>query len=447
MKKLKKVLLLGLTLAMSATLFAACGDKGGDKGGDGGNGGVPGEDVKGEAAATQEDWNAAWEATLFATNFTMDFVKTYSEVGEGSHDWCEVEEEGFIKIADGKQWSKYDYSEVWDYSAYEPDDQGEETGVWEEYYGTIDGVSYNWYYEENQWHQSSAWNDDFATGAGVIEEMFEEFDYEWLYRVATYDSSKGAYTYSWEETEYDEVFNNTIEIKIKDGKIVAGKKIMHCDDQSEGYEIDEVVVCSITYGNTEIGKLPGEEGFGEEEEDGNSSELGGSAGGEVGGGAVADEVAWNAALSPSGDYLYTQSENGVELVRYEIDGDTVHILQEDLDKYYAIEEGKYYFYEKVGDQAWTKTEITQDIYNQYVGYVRMDWAMMFPYSEFTYDEASDTYKAESIFAGITLSNVAIKITEGKLAEMTYTMEGITCTLRYTYQDVTLTLPEIDSVGD
>lgn len=29
MKKLKKVLLLGLTLAMSATLFAACGDKGG----------------------------------------------------------------------------------------------------------------------------------------------------------------------------------------------------------------------------------------------------------------------------------------------------------------------------------------------------------------------------------------------------------------------------------
>ena len=280
MKKLKKVLLLGLTFAMSATLFAACGGKGGD----GGNGGVPGEDVKGEAAATQEDWNAAWEATLLATNFTMDFVKTYSEVGEGSHDWCEVEEEGFIKIADGKQWSKYDYSEVWDYSAYEPDDQGEETGVWEEYYGTIDGVSYKWYYEENQWHQSSAWNDNFATGAGVIEEMFEEFDYEWLYGVATYDSSKGAYTYSWEETKYDEVFNNTIEIKIKDGKIVAGKKIMHCDDQGEGYEIDEVVVCSITYGNTEIGKLPGEEGFGEEEEDGNSSELGGSSeGGEIGG--------------------------------------------------------------------------------------------------------------------------------------------------------------------
>ncbi|MBQ9714376.1 MAG: hypothetical protein IJV83_03535, partial [Clostridia bacterium] len=147
MKMWKKTMALVMAFGMTFAMAACGGDD------DGGNGGVPGEDVKGEVAATQEDWNAAWEATLSATNFTMDFVKTYSEVGEGSHDWREMEEEGFIKVADGKQWSKYDYSEAWDYSEYEADDKGEETGVWEEYYGTIDGVAYRWFYEEDKWNK------------------------------------------------------------------------------------------------------------------------------------------------------------------------------------------------------------------------------------------------------------------------------------------------------
>lgn len=320
MKMWKKTMVLLMAFGMTFGM-AACG--GDDDGGNGG--GVPGEDVKGEAV-TQEEWNAAWEATLSATNLTMNYVKTYEEVGEGDPDWEEAKEEGFIKVADGKQWAKSNSSEVWDYSAYDPDDKGEETDSWEEYYGTIDGVAYHWYYEENQWNQWPTGNDDFATGAGVIYEMFEDFDHEWLYEQVTYNSSKGAYTYSWQDGEEDELYDLTIEIKLKDGKVVAGKQTVHCDDQGEGYEIDQVIACSITYGDAEIGKLPGEEGFGEEEEDEGegaggeivggetvSGEAGGeivggeeessnaggeSVGGEIGTveGAEVDEAGWNAAI-------------------------------------------------------------------------------------------------------------------------------------------------------
>ncbi|MBQ9714617.1 MAG: hypothetical protein IJV83_04790, partial [Clostridia bacterium] len=115
-----------------------------------------------------------------------------------------------------------------------------------------------------------------------------------------------AYTYSWEATEYGEVFNNSIEIKIKDGKVVTGKKTTHCDDQGEGYEIDEVVACSITYGGVSI-TLPGEEteDGGEEESSNAGGEIGGgeeesnNAGGDIGAveGEEVDEAGWNEAIA------------------------------------------------------------------------------------------------------------------------------------------------------
>ena len=439
MKKLKKVLLLGLTFAMSATLFAACGGKGGD-GGSGLGGNITGEQLSDKAAFLQalEDTGADTNATVQLAMKSEEKMGEYFEKEEGN---------GTVQVADGKIYEYLTIKESWNVPPDEELDtpKGEKTENKEGYYVAVDGDMARFEKVEGQWTPEFSYEYSYVeTTVAYVLRDYAEIDLEFVAeRCDGFVYANGAYTFMTSE----DFGTDSLELKFTNGKLAYGKMFGNYEREYDGQKMsyNYEIVFTVTYGKTTIA-LPWEED--EEPEDGNSSELGGSSeGGEVGGGAVADEAAWNAALSPSGDYLYKQSENGVELVRYEIDGDTVHILQEDLDKYYTIEEGKYYFYEKVEDQAWTKTEITQDIYNQYVGYVRMDWAMMFPYSEFTYDEASDTYKAESIFAGITLSNVAIKIADGKLAEMTYTMEGITCTLRYTYQDVTLTLPEIDNVGD
>ena len=431
MKKLKKVLLLGLTLAMSATLFAACGGKGGDGGDDLGGG-----NIQGEQFADAEAWVQALEDTAAANNATISMkIKGEERMGEF------FEKGEYVitaKVAEDKVYVYEKTDASWYYEEDGVVDRDEEHDEDQTYFAMVDGVATKYFKELEQDWQISEWHEsDFSATVGFVLDWYAEFNLTYVSDMyEQFTNNNGTYSC----TLGDEGDQSTAKLKFVDGQLAWGKISENTTYRNGATGVWEVVF-AITYGGAEIGALPGQE------PDGGESSESGSAGGEVGGGAVADEAAWNAALSPSGDYLYTQSENGVELVRYEIDGDTVHILQEDLEKYYAIEEGKYYFYEKVEDQAWTKTEITQESYNQYVGYARMDWAMMFPYSAFTYDEASDTYKAESIFAGITLSNVAIKIADGKLAEMTYTMEGITCTLRYTYQDVTLTLPEIDNVGD
>ena len=244
MKVWKKTLALVMALGMTAG-FAACG--GGDKA-------PAGEQLQGEGA-----WAAAWEATLSATNVTVEGSYSYSfYVSENL--WSKMESEGTIKLADGKIYSDGTYSQEYDYTG-QGQDAGKFSGVTKIYTGMQDGVLYDWFYDEEtkEWEQESAHYDadTFGTAFGLVESNFDiemdRYDYLAWETLVVYED--GVYTLAYADENESAIY----QFKFVGGKIYSFS-ILATENSEEGYTQTIKQSYVITYGDAEIGKLPYEEG-------------------------------------------------------------------------------------------------------------------------------------------------------------------------------------------
>ena len=131
-------------------------------------------------------------------------------------------------------------------------------------------------------------------------------------------------------------------------------------------------------------------------------------------------------------------------VTSKIDGDKIYSKQAFAERYYSVEDSKYYLYEKQSD-TWTKTELSATEYAMEIGMIKIDWNDAFPYASFTFDAETGCYGAASIVFGgeVVLTNVNVKIVNGRLALMSYAIEEMEIALAFTYHEITLTLPEVD----
>lgn len=428
---MKKATVLVLALGMMGSMVA-CGG-GGNNGGNGDNGNAKGEQI------TATEWAAAMTHAFSADNVTANVYLSasysedgYSMGGSGS---------GTLKIANDKIHEKMSYTQTMG---------GESMSFTDEtYIAKVDGVYYQWYKDSIDtldWEMDicydAEYEETFATTIGgyVLLDYLLDVSLEGyiaIFEDLVYDASAGEYKLV--EGEGDEFY--TVSFKIVDGKLYT---VTAREQESVGYE--EMKYVFYDYGTTTIGNVLGTEDEGNEEE---SSSTGGEiGGGEVGGddsGQGVDEAGWNVALYPAGDYQYVQSANGVEVATYKVDGDTVYSVQEAGERYYSVEDGKYYLYEKREDAAWTKTELSATDYAMEVGMIKINWSDAFPYASFTFNTETGCYEAASIVFGgeVALTNVSVKIANGKLAQMSYSIEGMELSLAFTYQEITLVLPEVN----
>ena len=67
-----------------------------------------------------------------------------------------------------------------------------------------------------------------------------------------------------------------------------------------------------------------------------------------------------------------------------------------------------------------------------------------PYASFTYNQATNTYTATNLtISGQKFSTVTVKITNDKLSQIVLEGSGVSITIDYTYQNTTVTLPQVD----
>lgn len=290
MKIWKKTLALVMALGMTAGL-AACG---------GGKDKEPaGEQLQGDGA-----WAAAWEATLTATNVTIEGSYSYSFYVK-EDIWSNMESEGTIELADGKIYSDGTYTQEYDYTG-QGQDKGEYSGVTKCYTGMQDGVLYDWFYDEEtkEWDQEIAHYDadTFGTAFGLVESNFDiemdRYDYVAWEALATY--ADGVYTLAFGDEDESENY----QFKFVDGKLYSFDITMTAVEE-EGYTQTMKQSYVVSYGDAKVGKLPYEEGFENEKPEEGGDVGGGTVGGEeIGGEAVLGEKVesveeWNAILQNS----------------------------------------------------------------------------------------------------------------------------------------------------
>ncbi|MBE5747450.1 MAG: hypothetical protein E7352_04690 [Clostridiales bacterium] len=289
MKKTKKGLLLALTLAMSTTLFVACG---GNEGGNSNDNGTSVPDAgasKGEQI-TQLEWATAVANTFVADNVTVNAVYTV-EMKEDGVSWG-GKMEGVLKLADGVQYTKMFITETENGAS---ESWTEESYVYEE-----DGTCYEWYKDSidtPDWVQNEYKEDDYsATLFGVIfNDMLDE-DAELLislYEELEFNEETGEYSV-FVEDEYDPY---TMKFKVVDDLFYTFTIRFESDETQGEVGFSEKKYVFVDYGKTSIGKLPGEEGTDNEDGKDSASQGGSTDGSDVPGESLADEAAWGKALT------------------------------------------------------------------------------------------------------------------------------------------------------
>ena len=426
MKKMKKALLFALC-TVGAFSLASCG------GGDDSN---ENKTIKGEAVASQQEWDAVINATLSSTNVTADVENVMEQSTPESK--TKSTQKGAMKVADGKFYSKATQTDYNDTGKGYKKTHEEE---YKFYYFTENDVLYrmDWDDEDGEWdvEEEEIWTAEYISGLGILDMLLPmDFDYRNLYTVAEFDAGTGAYCYETVEEEY---YSQTIsaEVKIKDGKVA---EIIYEKRMSVKNVIDVTMstTCTLTYGKTTIGNLPGQSG-------GNNggSESGGSA---VEGEQVSSEQVWNSALAINeSDYEYAQYMNGELIITYKLDGENIYYDQPDSQRYIVEEDGEYYYYEVWEDGQWGKTLLSADEYASYVKFVRSDWSEYFALSAFSFNSTSGCYEAASVDVdGLALTDVAIKIANGKMVSLSYVTQTSVFTLNFTYRDIEFTVPVVDA---
>ena len=264
MKTMKKVLLLVTSLCFTGALVA-CG--GGNKGNnDGGNGGG---NISGETVANKAAWTQALTDSALATNATVSMtIKGEDRMGEF---YEKGESSVTAKIANGKVYVYEKTDASWYFEEDGIVERDEEHDEDQTYLATIDGVTMEYFKElEQDWQISEWYQEDFSATLGFVLDWQADFsltDVSEMYELFTNDNGTYSCTLEMEEDI------STAQIKFVDGKVAWGKITMAGTYEGGATSTWEASF-TITYGNTTIGALPGQE---EKPDSGNSSGGGSSA--------------------------------------------------------------------------------------------------------------------------------------------------------------------------
>ncbi len=420
MKKVKKALLLGLTVAMSATLFAACGGKGGDGG------------VKGEILADESAWVQALTDTVEATNATISGTVK----GEGRMGEFYYKRSGTIlsKVASGRVYTLLDFT----YDSNMEEMFAPQQKV-EYYHGVVDGVVQEWSKEgDGEWEQETRAPEEFTGTIGFALMQFAEFPLEYLYNAYLNFENVGD-TYVWEVS--GESGSQTVEFKFSDGKLYsyAIKVLSTREEEGEAYTTSSEMTFTITYGNTSVGALPGQE---DEPDDGNSSNSGsqgGSAGGEIVGGEVVlpkgeqvNAENWTAAIAATmatdnffaevGMEGFDETEENVLTSGYGIisiadNKGYTEMMQEMLGygtfrmySYCGNVDGKNYVWESEDGESWSVEEVGDAITIDGAWMVEELLPEDLAFENWTYDETTGGYS----YAWDDTLTITVGIIDGKI---------------------------------
>ena len=253
---MKKAICMILALFISAA-FVACEEEKGKSGNKTGGTESEFDTVKSEEV-TQEEWNAAWEVFVTASNATAEIEGTSVEYPDD--DPYYFIETQTIKVADNKY-----YEFRGGYETEAPDSLTDEDYYsGEKYVGAVEGVTYQWEKgsdEEEWWIYDCYLLEDFVTLGAAMKHVLvdftlfvEEDGYKDYYALAEYDGDKGAYVIDYSD-QGEGSMSASYEIKIVEGKIVNAKIT---EEQSYEGRVRErnTFFYTFTYGGATIGELP-----------------------------------------------------------------------------------------------------------------------------------------------------------------------------------------------
>ncbi len=466
MKTMKKVLLLVTSLCFTGAL-AACG--GGNKGNnDGGNGGG---NISGETVANKAAWTQALTDSALATNATVSMtIKGEDRMGEF---YEKGESSVTAKIANGKVYVYEKTDASWYFEEDGIVERDEEHDEDQTYLATIDGVTMEYFKElEQDWQISEWYQEDFSATLGFVLDWQADFsltDVSEMYD--QFVNNNGTYSCTLEMEED----TSTAQIKFVDGKVAWGKITM-AGTYEDGATSTWEMSFTITYGNTTIGALPGQE---EEPDSGNSS-GGGSSASESGsdgkesdnvelpdtsveipetdGAPVANAEEWaavfqNTLSATNATIITTASENGTLMedgivmiadgVTYEKwnnkDGSSSYC-------FYGEVNGQSYRWDSEDGKTWTyeTTDWTPEDYAT-VAYELEGMDEMLLYADSTWDAAKGMYVGENDYMTYSL-----KIADGKVVYISFYMEsammpGVDVVYQIVYgQTAAMQLPALDN---
>ena len=273
MKIWKKTLALLLAFGMTASIAACGGSDGGKK------------EPAGEELEAGTGWATAWENTLTATNVKAEGYYNYS-MYVSENLWRSMTSEGTIMLADNKYYSEGYSTNEWDYTG-QGQDAGKINGKTEYYYGYKDGDLYCWYIDSTmtEWDEDLAYGDSeyFGTAFFMVEEFgfdMDRYDYVALENLVTYEG--GVYSLSFSYAEDGSSVAESYQFKFVGGKLYSFSNVMTNTVEDAVITVEQSF--TFSYGDAKIGKLPYEEGFGEDEKEeekpgvGGGEEIGGSGG-------------------------------------------------------------------------------------------------------------------------------------------------------------------------
>ncbi len=219
--------------------------------------------------------------------------------------------------------------------------------------------------------------------------------------------------------------------------------------------VDATMTCT-DYGTTVI-ENPITSGGNSGSGSGSGSGTGSGTGSGVGGGGVvqpgtttvtAQEWADALDFTSGGAYSYTTTMPSRSL-EYKFDGAILYCKETTADtireEYMFEDGGVYYELEKENDNPWTTREISEDEYLSEVYEALTVYAQMFTFDEFTYNDANQSYEAESLAGGM-LQDVALTFRNGYIMSIQYQMQmddiSIGQLITFNYDAFTLTLPQV-----
>ena len=466
MKTMKKVLLLVTSLCFTGALVA-CG--GGNKGNnDGGNGGG---NISGETVANKAAWTQALTDSALATNATVSMtIKGEDRMGEF---YEKGESSVTAKIANGKVYVYEKTDASWYFEEDGIVERDEEHDEDQTYLATIDGVTMEYFKElEQDWQISEWYQEDFSATLGFVLDWQADFsltDVSEMYD--QFVNNNGTYSCTLEMEED----TSTAQIKFVDGKVAWGKITM-AGTYEDGATSTWEMSFTITYGNTTIGALPGQE---EEPDSGNSS-GGGSSASESGsdgkesdnvelpdtsveipetdGAPVANAEEWaavfqNTLSATNATIITTASENGTLMedgIVMIADGVTYKKWNNKDGSssycFYGEVNGQSYRWDSEDGKTWTyeTTDWTPEDYAN-VAYELEGMDEMLLYADSKWDAATGMYVGENDYMTYSL-----KIADGKVVYISFYMEsammpGVDVVYQIVYgQTAAMQLPSLDN---
>ena len=281
------------------------------------------------------------------------------------------------------------------------------------YYFEFDGQNYYTYMQFVNDPQVIKVTIDQAT----YEENLAQFDYSkmFTFNSFTYDSVNDVY--KAENLTYPDGVFSLVTIKFDNKKVVS----IVTNDGISGQVSAAISYDPAVYTVT----IP-------------TGEAGGETNGEV------SFVEWYSAFAIQGDFSVTV--DGIVTVCR--DGNKYKAVNEMETKYYDFDGENYWQYTYDGlNQKWVRTEQNQSTYQALTSWLTIS---NLDYSDFTYDQQNDWYVATNVdvtsgLSTTTYDQMIIKFQNKQISYIKTTILGYSTTQYYSYEDATVTLPEIEGV--